>query len=56
MGYEGEHKTQVKEKPKKQKQKPQSESVVPSELKTINLMEIGPGTGKLMMDTLKTIH
>jgi len=34
----------------------EEETVIPKQLKTINLVEIGPGTGLMMSDILRTLN
>ena len=36
--------------------KPNPDDIVPKQLKTINLVEIGPGTGIMMCDILRTLN
>ena len=37
-------------------EKEESENLVPKELQTINLVELGPGTGLMMCDILRTLN
>lgn len=37
-------------------EKPKADEIIPKSLKTINLVEIGPGTGIMMVDILRTLH
>jgi hypothetical protein len=40
----------------KDKDQDQDQQVVPKALQTINLVEIGPGTGTMMCDILRTLN
>jgi SAM-dependent MidA family methyltransferase len=40
----------------KSKKNIQTKQVVPSNLKTVNLVEIGPGTGTMMCDILRSLN
>lgn len=41
--------------PSSKKTKKKDESIVPDSLETVNLVEIGPGTGQMMCDVLRTL-
>lgn len=54
-GYQGQHKSKSEQKKNEKEKKIKKEEIVPKQLNTVNLVEIGPGTGKMMEDILRTL-